>query len=1076
MKISGFIRSLELKRSFTSMLDDIPLNSAPGHYKARHIKGRKLSLPGALMTLLALLLSPSFLSSCSDDLGAVPGTDGGDDTTLTIYLPDVAAAAEYGATRADSYRNTRAKEESNEATINNLWFYAFPQGSTPASNKKAEKIDLTSSSHNFGTSGAYVAHPVKGFKDGSYHIYMLANIEDYVKLPSTSTDVAAYLSGLNEDGLKALVADFSAKYIEEANLPMYCLNTDVSGAGYNDGTFTFSKTQKTLYADLTFLCAKVRYTILFDKTDNINNFFPTNDVDFLSASADNVRQQTIISGTSPAGFIPDGLSGLTLSKVTYPAPGSEYLKANPAVYESDLAPKADSYEWTETDDQRAWQGIVYLPENKLTGSDRSKLSFAATGDAVKDNYDLVLFNYDASASQDNSMVLERGKFYDAIVKLQNPETVNFDANLSVHAWSAQNLSYQLHGPYELIVETTTIAVETGKTTVFWYQSDVAPEDIHFSYPTLGDKEIFIAEIYKDDEGNYILNDDGKYQIAVRINPAISYSEYDQLKDVDGEVKAEYKYFSIIAGDLHKKINIDPLHLYAFLTVTPQTVTIDVREYLSSGLDSHQIQIEYETNITGENISISDPSGIIAGLGSGALKISETETGQLTGSGTSYSTGGDQFNIGILNLDIKGLMSGNTFWQTQKSYKVTFSIEGVDEPQTLIIEVKPYTTDYIIHFKYVDVADLWESPHIYVYQCLEVPADATDCFYIGTKTSYAGKTVGYRQLENGSWDPSYAALEYCFSNDFGFKGWEGYGGEISYQVANPYAWSGFVILGDGNQNTDEYNYGTAFSPSNYTNGYYNYEMNLNAGHLIDKDSWLQDICSDCYAGRYKAQQPNRDFRSWPGIAMQPEYDEYGNKTGWWKYTLSGVATPGKAMIMFADHHLASEDRDLTRRYPAHSQVGVPLFDYPSHEGWFLYDKNKDVQGFQNTEPESIPLRFTPDDTIIVKWENEADYGNRHYPNLYVYDSDAENFKPKDWPGFEVGENTGSRQNTYTLPKLNGSYDQLYLMPNNNDNEKARFMITTSKVQYLEGLPNGLNVNSSIKYDHSTKTYNVVLWSY
>ena len=66
----------------------------------------------------------------------------------------------------------------------------------------------------------------------------------------------------------------------------------------------------------------------------------------------------------------------------------------------------------------------------------------------------------------------------------------------------------------------------------------------------------------------------------------------------------------------------------------------------------------------------------------------------------------------------------------------------------------------------------------------------------------------------------------------------------------------------------------------------------------------------------------------------EYVEEGPNKGWYRFELSGVATPGKALIMFTDTH--PHGYDVANRYPLDKQVGVPLFDFPNREGWFDWE--------------------------------------------------------------------------------------------------------------------------------------------
>ena len=76
-------------------------------------------------------------------------------------------------------------------------------------------------------------------------------------------------------------------------------------------------------------------------------------------------------------------------------------------------------------------------------------------------------------------------------------------------------------------------------------------------------------------------------------------------------------------------------------------------------------------------------------------------------------------------------------------------------------------------------------------------------------------------------------------------------------------------------------------------------------------------------------------------------------GWWRYTLTGVAQPGKTMIIFAntespwDDQLGGQDNN---RFPAAYETGLPLFDFEDNEGWFVFNgANEENGGKINTDP-------------------------------------------------------------------------------------------------------------------------------
>ena len=74
------------------------------------------------------------------------------------------------------------------------------------------------------------------------------------------------------------------------------------------------------------------------------------------------------------------------------------------------------------------------------------------------------------------------------------------------------------------------------------------------------------------------------------------------------------------------------------------------------------------------------------------------------------------------------------------------------------------------------------------------------------------------------------------------------------------------------------------------------------------------------------------RQWPGIRMKPDSD------GWYYFELTDIADPGRTLIMFADAHIGWEY--IPHRFPGDGEVGIPLFDFPSREGWLKYNGNVD----------------------------------------------------------------------------------------------------------------------------------------
>lgn len=881
-------------------------------------------------------LSLLLLDGCADEVNVNKALPSLSENSLTILIPDPDTAASFGATRNDEFQASRA-DEALEGSINSLWLCAYPyKGNEPDASRNAVILQITTGDvlNSGNNDSAYKSYSVEGFSNGDYHIFVFANLESYIPANTLNTSIT-------EETLTNIVLNFSSLVndykLKKGNLPMVCLNTEVKSGNnkttVTNGNFNFSDTNKTIYADLTFMCSKVRYTILFDNSsEGFSTSFLSNDIDFKEeVVATNVHKQTPIlplaasENSGIENLIEDDIT-FKLSKVMYPdaedANEKGYLsedgKRNASI--PDLTPR-DS--WNNDDRQRAWQITVYFPENIQTDvSYMTKLTFTpeVKTDGIKDSYTAILHEGDTDASSDNQGI-KRGNYYDIVARITSSDLSNISTAVNVQPWTIENLVYSLHGPYELIVETTLLPVSSSRPGMLWYRSDVTPENIGFAFPYISFEgspadgiPFFVASVYKEN-GRYVLNDKGDYQIEVKINPAIPSKVLNDVSNGNSYNQSDYEFFEIIAGNLQKKIEVELSDLDPIFRITPSIILIDVREYIASGLHQNSLDILIETNISNEISYTCDSDWLVNG--SGALKVT-------AGEGISGGIGNDKFSItsgsGHLTLDISNIFDGGEPWVKEQTITLHLSADDgtFSAGDDLKIIIRPYTTDYVIHFK--DASGKWTSPHIYIYQCLEIPADTEITDKDGKKI--AGQTVGY-VTDMGS----NAGLEYAFTNNISFCGWTGYGGTVPLDQEGTYQKDGFVHMG-GETNEKK------FFPSESDESIYNFYTDLNSVHYSNKANWAN--CSEC--NKYRQENPE-DFNYnngvgnhlWSGVVMEKET---GANEGWYKYTLSGVATPGKAMIMFNDDH--KEGREYGFRYPDNEEVGVPLFDFPDNEGWFVFD--------------------------------------------------------------------------------------------------------------------------------------------
>ena len=816
-----------------------------------------------LLNIIAAMALMMTAAACVDDTDlpevAAPGT------SVTIRIPNPAAADAFARSRAeaDSPANagtnvgasgsspapaaSRAEEkdmdtEAKEGDIHSLWLLAYN-----TDNSDYNVIRQLQSSGQL--THEYSEYRIE-FKPGKYRIYVAANLDEYITGEISASTEESYL--------EKLILNFSPNKLPNLDdgLPMACLPAQVDGA--TDGIITVEAgTTKTIQTDLTFLCAKVRYTILFDNSEGgfSREAFGTSTVTFNTASLTGVRTKTSLTEAVNASADAFEVDPIDLKAV------------NDSKNLSDLADPG--FTPSATGAQRAWQGTLYLPENLLTGA-RTILHLGATldGNGANLSYTVKLPNNVGASGSSPDNTLTRGHFYDLVGRVTTIGD-QIDITASVADWTLQNLTYDLHGPYFLHVDKTEIKVTAGVETPLMYDTD-APT-LNFESPKYGntDLDLFLFKL---------IEQDGKKYISVTTNSAIPAETNNSFNS----------YFYIKAANLYKRIEVNPVSLEPFLNVSPTEIEINIAEYIASGDYEAEIPIEFTTNLP--KVTITGDSG----WDKSKIEL-EGEKSHTESQGTN-------------TLKIKGFNDGK--WPSDQTFTFTLTYTATNgtntEKETVNITVKPNILDYVIHLRTPD----WAKPHIYVYQCLQFPADLSI-------TNRRSKPVGE--------DSQHAALEYAFTSKIAFKGWKGYGGP---DCNDPTVYAdfngGFYIPTQYYNGTDYGNY----KPSN-PNRYYD-NMDFSANHRKNITN-----CIDC---------KNGDNNQYPGISMIYE----GN--GWWKYTLTGIATPGKALIMFANGHSYA---DNMQRYPGQDQVGIPLFDYPNREGWF--DLTGSSRQFSSTKPADIPYR-------------------------------------------------------------------------------------------------------------------------
>ena len=411
----------------------------------------------------------------------------------------------------------------------------------------------------------------------------------------------------------------------------------------------------------------------------------------------------------------------------------------------------------------------------------------------------------------------------------------------------------------------------------------------------------------------------------------------------------YQHFTLTAGTITKQFSVGSIDLKQYLDVDKESEEINVRSIITSGNYSGETSVLVTSNLSKVKIS------------------KETDTWNLTNIDQALELTEGEYDVvdGEVRVPIKYKnLNSNTFWNDMNTVSFTVSDPaGVVESKTVNVTIYPATEDYTIYA----YAPTWDATHVYIYQCLKLPS---------TLGATANAPVG-----DGDGN---AALEYSFTGGLAFRGW-GVKGKDNVDSNDPSehmtkAGNFYVFDGTGATTTN------SWKPS---------DANENHYYLIDFYSTHRGTIENCKCG-------TTIDRGFPGIKMTKVNSDQHPGNGWWKITLTGIAKPGQALLMFQDAYTENNEHKWNeqKRYPAGGKPGIPLFDYPNKIG---YINLTDAQpAFMNEKPEIT----------------------NNSVRLYVYDTEAKGGL-NIWPGSGSSDASMTKDNSSVIPLY------YYDVPKNTD---------------------------------------------
>lgn len=874
---------------------------------------RKLSL---YLSLFLILLA----GGCSSDEPPLlpPGAYG--EASLNLLIPSAELARATGMTRGADI-STRAHASAAELKT--------AEGAMNAIHVIGFRTDAGKRAHFHATVTPEMGTDVDGIyrsfafdvETGSYNLYLLVNLDPSSIEKLDASDLTQNEEAALEEVVKGFAADYSTSLPNLTDgLPMAALK---SGVAVSKGTKTNAK------MDLSFLCAKVRLTVIREE-----------EVGAKGATVSGLKAENLYSPVT--AFSPVTSAEKRNADSPYALAGHYGLGQTAGKSVADLAaiPEnsledpldhlGDAITNLSESKANAYQAVCYLPESpeisstypatalvasviSASGSKEVRFPLGCKGNATDHNSNAV----------ENGGRLERGHFYDIVAKVVGGE-VEFSWNVT--EWKVEDLTVELAGNTQLFVSRTEITEQvSGDTPRYLSYSTTAP---YLSFESteveVDGKPVPLFELTENKE-------EGRIEVA--ISSQVSPGTPTPTGDMG---------FWVVAGSIRKFVKVNAVNLDAFVRISPEERHLYISQIVNA--KEYSLWYQYSTNLDGLSLSLADYVNANAKRGTENLKI-RVYTGtvaepepwskeaplsdnmEISSLQKNSDNVGDFPKSGLICITLTDPAEQAAFGN-DISGTIKASANGKEDSATFNIYAQ--ADKWVIYFK--DANNEWDDPHVYVYQPLTYynPADKKEYYVFDSKGGV-------------NW------LEYSFTGKLVFKGWKDeYGSVAAPTNLNDVTQGGSTFKAYKEWNED------ASTADNFTDSYYFRDLDLIADYRAEVKGASADKvkCGDC-------RGDNNMNRLWPGIAMIKDAD------GWYRVELPMLAEPGKAMIMFTNGHSKDGDYGDDKRYPGGSQPGIPLPNFTSGRAWFLFDKNNKSQlafsDFERTEYPPAPVQ--PADYVI-----------------------------------------------------------------------------------------------------------------
>ncbi|WP_308264252.1 hypothetical protein [Prevotella sp.] len=534
-------------------------------------------LADILLSLAALLL----LAACTDDAD-VYNTPASSEGNLCVYVPVTREGDEVKSSLDPSNPTYNASVE--ECTINDLHLYAFPVGD-----------DGTFLSQELLAPQAnemlieQVARYQLQIKPGTYHVYVVANMEDALKGTTINT----------EDDLKGVVLSYAP--MSKSGMPVANNIPMIYEPKAADGTtteVTIKKTDtKTVAANLRFTCVKVCLNLIYDPnaagvSPALKNGMIINDVkaERLSPSTKLLwdgkfsNPSLDASSTYAKGFESSLYEHASATGVYY----SDWKEDLTHVNDNNnniITPKS-AVTSSPVNNKEKWlfRATYYLPERYVAkAAQQSALKIGGAVGGHNNSYNINLGHRQDETSTTEVPTFPRGTYYEIVGRLKSLGNIDLDCVVGVKPWEMETIDADFTHT-TLWVSKTSAKVKSLQDDYIDYKTNADASNITFGCDT---------EIKKIAGGKspviVATNDIATHRIRFSINPELSVKDFTDAKVPKGTAKVWIK-----AGNIKKYLDVE-YDVTPYFKVDPVDIVIFYDEDNTAELTK---VVKFTTNLGG----------------------------------------------------------------------------------------------------------------------------------------------------------------------------------------------------------------------------------------------------------------------------------------------------------------------------------------------------------------------------------------------------------------------------------------------------------------------------------------------